>query len=134
MLKEYKDNMYTVAVIKKFTAQHFLVGGDWGEENNIHSHDYQLELQLYGEKLNHHGYLIDIIEIESKLDMILDYFRNKTLNDLIEFNELNPSIENFSCIICKMLINNMSSKNLNSITVKLWENDFAWASFSKEFK
>ena len=126
--------MYTVAVIRKFTAQHFLIGGDWGDENKSHSHNYQLEVQLHGEKLNHYGYLIDIIQIESQLDMILNYFRNKTLNDLIEFNEINPSIENFSHIICKMLMHNISQKNLDSITVRLWESESAWASYSEKFK
>ena len=127
-----RDNMYTVAVIKKFTAHHFLVGGDWGEENKIHSHRYQLELQVHGKKLNQHGYLIDIVQIESQLDLVLDYFRDKTLNGLIEFKGLNPSIENFSHIICMKLISNISIENLNSITVKLWENEVAWASFKKE--
>ena len=126
--------MYTVAVIRKFTAQHFLIGGEWGDENKSHSHNYQLEVQLHGEKLNHYGYLIDIIQIESQLDMILNYFRNKTLNDLIEFNEINPSMENFSRIIYKMLMHNISQKNLDSITVRLWENEVAWASYSETFE
>jgi 6-pyruvoyltetrahydropterin/6-carboxytetrahydropterin synthase len=126
--------MYTVAVIRNFTAKHFLVGGDWGEENNVHSHHYQLELQLYGKELNQHGYLVDIVEIESELDAIIDYFGDKTLNDLKEFSGLNPSIENFSRIICKKLIYKIMSKNLNSITVKLWENDFAWSAYSEELQ
>jgi 6-pyruvoyltetrahydropterin/6-carboxytetrahydropterin synthase len=30
--------MYVVAVKREFDAQHFLIGGDWGPENEIHSH------------------------------------------------------------------------------------------------
>jgi len=126
--------MYTVAVIRNFTAQHFLVGGDWGEENDIHSHHYQLEVKLFGTELNQHGYLVDIVEIESELDAIIDYFGDKTLNDLKEFSGLNPSIENFSRIIWKKLTDKITGKNLKSITVKLWENEFAWSAYSEELR
>jgi 6-pyruvoyltetrahydropterin/6-carboxytetrahydropterin synthase len=43
--------MYTVAVKRDFVAQHFLVGGDWGAENQKHSHHYEVELQLEGATL-----------------------------------------------------------------------------------
>ncbi|MBT7783576.1 MAG: 6-carboxytetrahydropterin synthase, partial [Anaerolineae bacterium] len=56
--------MYTVAVKRKFVAQHFLIGGDWGAENFLHSHHYQVELQLEGATLDKHGYLVDIVDIE----------------------------------------------------------------------
>jgi hypothetical protein len=32
--------MYTVAVKRDFIASHFLVGGDWGSENERHAHHY----------------------------------------------------------------------------------------------
>ena len=35
--------MYTLAVKRDFIAQHFLVGGDWGEENENHAHQYKTE-------------------------------------------------------------------------------------------
>jgi 6-pyruvoyltetrahydropterin/6-carboxytetrahydropterin synthase len=30
--------MYTVTITRDFVAQHFLIGGDWGAENQWHSH------------------------------------------------------------------------------------------------
>ncbi|MCB0456071.1 MAG: 6-carboxytetrahydropterin synthase, partial [Aequorivita sp.] len=74
--------MYTVAVKRNFTAQHFLVGGDWGAENEWHSHHYVVELQLEGDSLDQHGYLVDIVDIEFHLDKIVAYYRDRTLNDL----------------------------------------------------
>jgi 6-pyruvoyltetrahydropterin/6-carboxytetrahydropterin synthase len=32
--------MYTVAVRRDFIAQHYLIGGDWGAENELHAHHY----------------------------------------------------------------------------------------------
>ena len=30
--------MYTVSVKRDFIARHFLIGGDWGRENEPHAH------------------------------------------------------------------------------------------------
>jgi len=44
--------MYTVTITRDFVAQHFLVGGDWGAENQWHSHHYQVEVRLEGATLD----------------------------------------------------------------------------------
>ena len=92
--------MYTLAVQRDFIAQHYLVGGDWGAENQPHSHHYRLELRLEGDHLDQHGYLVDIVEVERQLDDLVAAHRDKMLNDLPEFAGLNPSIEHFTHIIC----------------------------------
>ena len=68
--------MYTVAVKRDFIAQHYLIGGDWGPENDLHSHHYVLELQLEGTDLDQHGYLVDIVEIEANLEALIAKFRD----------------------------------------------------------
>jgi 6-pyruvoyltetrahydropterin/6-carboxytetrahydropterin synthase len=125
--------MYHVAVRRDFDAQHFLIGGDWGPENDLHSHHYLLEVQLRGEQLDKHGYLVDIVDIESHLESLIDFYSDKVLNELPEFSGMNPSIENFSRIFCLRMAAEIKAPNLNSITIKLWENDIAWASFQQEF-
>ena len=121
--------MYTVAVKRDFVAQHYLIGGDWGAENELHSHHYVAELRLDGATLDQHGYLVDIVEIEQQLDALVTYYRDKTLNDFPEFAGLNPSIEHFARILCQTLANHISAPNLNALTVIVWENDIAWASY-----
>jgi 6-pyruvoyltetrahydropterin/6-carboxytetrahydropterin synthase len=121
--------MYTVAVKRDFVAQHFLIGGDWGAENFKHSHHYVIELQLKGDTLDQHGYLVDIVDIEKHLNELVAYYRDHTLNDLPEFNGLNPSIEHFSRILCQTLASRIKAATLKAMTVKLWENEIAWASY-----
>ncbi|MCB0107483.1 MAG: 6-carboxytetrahydropterin synthase [Caldilineaceae bacterium] len=121
--------MYTLAVKRDFVAQHFLIGGDWGAENSWHSHHYQVEVQLEGRELDHHGYMVDIVDVERNLDAIVDEYRDKTLNDLPEFNGLNPSIEHFTRIVCTTLVARIKANNLEAVTVKIWENEIAWASY-----
>jgi 6-pyruvoyltetrahydropterin/6-carboxytetrahydropterin synthase len=124
--------MYTVAVKRDFIAQHYLIGGDWGAENELHSHHYQAEVQLEGADLDQHGYLADIVDIETALDALIARYRDQTLNDLPEFSGLNPSIERFSKILCQSLVERIQAANLSVVTVKLWENDLAWASYRVE--
>ena len=124
--------MYTVAVKRDFVAQHFLVGGDWGAENQKHSHHYQVELQLEGAALDEHGYLVDIVDIEANLNALVAGYRDKTLNDLAEFAGLNPSIEHLARHLCDTLAERIQAANISALTVKLWENEIAWAAYRKE--
>ncbi|HEX6385018.1 MAG TPA: 6-carboxytetrahydropterin synthase [Anaerolineae bacterium] len=121
--------MYTIAVKRDFVAQHFLVGGDWGAENEWHSHHYVVEVQLEGMSLDQHGYLVDIVDIENRLETLVASYRDQTLNELPEFAGLNPSIEHFARIFCQGLAERIQTPNLSSITVKIWENEIAWASY-----
>ncbi len=124
--------MYTVAVKRDFVAQHFLIGGDWGAENEWHSHHYQVEVQLHGTTLDRHGYLVDIVEINHQLESLIARYRDKTLNDLPEFKDLNPSLEHFARIFCQALAERIQAPNLSAVTVNLWENDTTWAAYRQE--
>jgi 6-pyruvoyltetrahydropterin/6-carboxytetrahydropterin synthase len=124
--------MYQVAVKRDFVAQHYLIGGDWGRENQSHSHHYVLELELTGENLDQHGYLVDIVDIEKNLDRLVEVYRDQTLNGQPPFAGLNPSLERFARILCESLAESIRADNIRRFTVRLWENEIAWASFSLE--
>ena len=126
--------MYTVAVKRDFVAQHFLIGGDWGPENQRHSHHYQVEVRLEGDKLDQHGYLVDIVDIEAQLEALVAYYRDQTLNDLPEFEELNPSIERFSRILAETLAGRIQAATLRAVNVQVWENEIAWAAYRHELR
>ena len=126
------DSIYTVAVQRNFVAHHFLFGGDWCSENEIHSHQYRVEVRLEGRELDQHGYLVDIVEIEELLDNLVSKFRDRSLNELPEFMGLNPSIEHFSRIFCEEFCDGLKADNILAVTSIIWENDIAWASFRRE--
>ena len=110
--------MYTVAVTRDFIANHYLIGGDWGSENQPHAHHYVAEV---------------IVAIEANLDAIVSRFRDVLLNDLAEFAGLNPSIEHFSRIITEQLLAAINPPGSGALRVKLWENATCWAAFRQEF-
>ena len=122
--------MYTVAVVRDFIARHYLVGGDWGAENQEHSHHYRVEVRLSGRELDEHGYLVDIVEIESGLDGLAARYRDAVLNDLPEFAGLNPSLEHFARLLCQALARKLHAPNLERIAVRLWEHESAWAEYA----
>lgn len=121
--------MYTLGVRRDFIARHFLIGGDWGPENDPNSHHYILELQLEGRELDRHGYLVDIVDVEKHLDEIVNYYKEQMLNDKLEFSGLNPSIEHFARILATSLSERINAENISTLRIVLWENDSAWASY-----
>jgi 6-pyruvoyltetrahydropterin/6-carboxytetrahydropterin synthase len=125
--------MYLLAVQRDFIASHYLIGGDWGPENQLHAHHYKVEIILEGDQLDEHGYLVDIVDVEENLENLVTHFRDKILNELSEFKGLNPSIEHFCRIFLTAISAKIQAKNLSAITVKIWENEIAWTSYRKKF-
>jgi 6-pyruvoyltetrahydropterin/6-carboxytetrahydropterin synthase len=124
--------MYTLCVERDFVAQHFLIGGDWGAENEWHSHHYRMALELSGRTLDQHGYLVDIVEVERLFGEMVLRYKDKTLNDLPEFAGLNPSIEHFCRLACLRFAEGITAANIEAITVRIWENEIAWAAYRME--
>ena len=125
--------MYTLSVQRDFIARHFLIGGDWGAENDPHSHHYVIDVRLQATQLDQHGYLVDIVQVEAELDKVIDYFGERMLNELPEFEGLNPSLEHFSRIACEKLLKGIDPPGTGRFSVRLWENDTCWASYSQDY-
>ena len=120
---------YSIGLLRAFVAQHRLVGGDWGRENQRHSHHYRLEVILEGDALDRHGYLVDISVVEPRLDVVVERYRDQMLNELPEFGDANPALERFAALIADRLIADGATQGggVRVLTVKLWESDAAYA-------
>lgn len=121
--------MYQVAIRKPLTAFHQLIGGDWGKENEHHSHDYVFEIIIEGEALDRHGYLFDIAELRKHADKAHARYSGKTLNELPEFKGLNPSVEHFARLFAHELCDGLALPGTTALTIKLWEDPETWASY-----
>lgn len=122
--------MYQLMVRRDFVAQHYLTVPDCGPENEWHSHHFDVEVLMEGDTLTENGYLVDIVEVEKVLDTLVDRYRDATLNDLPEFEDLNPSIEHFARLFCTSFCKQLDPERLRSTTVKIWEDENAWASYT----
>jgi 6-pyruvoyltetrahydropterin/6-carboxytetrahydropterin synthase len=126
--------VYSVTVRTEFIAQHFLIGGDWGPENQRNSHHYVLELTLEGPTLDQHGYLVDILAVDAALQELRGAFSDRLLNDMPEFAGLNPSIEQFARILCERLAGALDAPNLTAISARVWENAVASAAYHQTLR
>lgn len=120
---------YSVSVTRVLIAQHFLIGGDFGPENDLNSHSYRIEARYEGTRLDQHGFLLDIDQIQRQLDGLVARYRDRTLNDLPEFNGLNPSVENFARILSDQLM--VDAPNVTALEVTVWEDESASAGYRR---
>ena len=72
--------------------------------------------------------------MEMRLEKILGAYEDKLLNEQPSFAGLNPSIEHFARIITDDFLRQGGLSNIGAIRVRIWENDQAWASYSREFQ
>ncbi len=121
---------YTLTVSRDFIAQHYLIGGDWGAENEPHSHHYRIDLILSGPDLDRNGYLVDIVAVEARIEKFVDRFRDAMLNDLPEFVGLNPSIEHFARIAWESLTPALLPSSVREAAVRMHENEIASVTYS----
>jgi 6-pyruvoyltetrahydropterin/6-carboxytetrahydropterin synthase len=127
-------SQFTVGVIREFIASHFLFGGDWGRENQPHAHHYRMEAIFAGDELDRHGYLLDIAVAKEHIDALVARFRDRTLNDLPELAGRNPGLEPFARALAdglaRSLLPALPPRTLTSLTIKLWENEEAFAAYT----
>lgn len=120
---------YALGVNTGFTARHYLVGGDFGPEGELHAHDYRVEVVLEGDELDEHGFLVDIVRVKAELGRLVERYRDATLNELPELAGLNPGCEVFARVFAESLKDGIDARHLEALTVKIWENAEAWARY-----
>ena len=121
--------MYRLCLQRDFSARHRLVGGDWGAESDLHPHDYRIEWELRADVLDHHGFLVDLLDVERSLTEVVERYRDALLNDLPEFADANPSLERFVKVLWERLA--ASLPPAIQCAVRLWENESAWAGYEQ---
>jgi 6-pyruvoyltetrahydropterin/6-carboxytetrahydropterin synthase len=124
--------MYELMVRRDFIAQHYLTIPNAGPENEWHSHHFTIEIELQGNELNEYGYLVDIDDVKRSLDDIESRYRDATLNDLEEFDGLNPSVEHFARFCSGIALEHIDGGNIDRVTLRIWEDEEAWAAYTTE--
>lgn len=122
---------YQLTVRREFVAQHFLIVPDPGPEGEVHSHVFTAEVTFAGPELGEYGYLVNIDHVEAVLDDLEDRYRDTLLNDLPEFADRNPSVERFAKVFGDRLADALADPTPTRLTVRLWEDDLAWASHER---
>ena len=123
--------MYEVSVRAHFSAAHSIrdIGGNC---ENLHGHNFKVEVYLQSEELREDGTVMDFRELKSELNSVLDLLDHTNLNDIPPFDQINPSSENIAEYIYRELksgIENMGAYSVNNIRVNVWESETSMASY-----
>ena len=115
--------MISVTRKSHFNAAHRLNNPKWSVEKNreffglcnnenYHGHNYDLDVTVSGELDKESGYLIDMKELSTLIEIEIESrFDHKNLNlDTQEFKNLNPTAENIAIIIWNILRKKIDQK------------------------
>lgn len=116
--------MYEIMVEGQFAAAHRLLNYD-GICENIHGHNWKVQVYLIGTDLDQAGILVDFKHVNQSLNEILVLLDHKDINTLDEFKNQSPSSE----LIAKFIYYRMKEKFSIVSKVSAWETDKARASF-----
>ena len=115
--------MFEVTVEETFAAGHALRNYK-GKCENVHGHNYRVQVTLAGEELDANGLLVDFVELKKELNTILETMDHRFLNEVPPFDVLNPSAENMARYIFDRLRDGLEGKGPARVTwVRLWETD-----------
>jgi 6-pyruvoyltetrahydropterin/6-carboxytetrahydropterin synthase len=99
-------------VEKHFEAAHYLRGYQ-GKCENVHGHRYRIVVKVRADKLNDIGLAYDFTDLKRHLNAILERFDHVCLNDIVPFDEINPSAENIASTIYNELKEKLSADSFD---------------------
>ena len=120
--------MFEVCVEHTFAAAHALRNYR-GKCENLHGHNYRVQVAIEGEEVDANGLLYDFADLKRSLRATSEYLDHRNLNELKPFDEVNPSAEN----IAKFIYDEMQkSTTAASIAyVRVWETDTSYATYRR---
>ncbi|MDY6823202.1 MAG: 6-carboxytetrahydropterin synthase QueD [Thermodesulfobacteriota bacterium] len=120
--------MFELKVVTHFAAAHRLkmVGNKC---ENLHGHNWKVEVCVSGSKLTDAGLLIDFGELKSHVATVIDELDHRFLNDLDCFDNGNPSSENIATYIAGRVDRLLTSTNARISRVAVWESENACATY-----
>ncbi len=123
------NSFYEVMIERDFSSAHQLRGYK-GKCENLHGHNYKIEIYARGSELNNIGLLIDFGDLKKAADEITKYFDHRNLNELPPFDEeLNPSAENLARYILEYLNSRLGDERVSVWKVRCFETPTSIATY-----
>ena|SRR3989339_32555 len=121
--------MYEVTIKKSFSAAHLLkeIGGKCEE---LHGHNFLVEVSVAAESLNSEGLLIDFRVVKGWTDEVLEQLDHKYLNELEYFKSINPSSEQLARFLYDRISEKSRQAKITLSRVTVWESENSCVSYS----
>lgn len=120
--------MYEVAIRKRFAAAHQLRGYG-GKCENLHGHNWIVEVGVEGASLDDVGLLLDFNILKGHVDDVLEELDHKYLNDHDWFKTRNPSSENLARYLHEQISARINSPGLAVTFLRVWESEDSVATY-----
>jgi 6-pyruvoyltetrahydropterin/6-carboxytetrahydropterin synthase len=111
--------MFEIRVEKTIACAHRLFNYN-GPCEELHGHNYRIEVAYTGTELDSYGMLVDFTDVKRVFNSVLDTLDHKYLNDLPAFKELSPSAENIAAHIFREM-NRTPFERGKLSSVSVWE-------------
>ncbi len=119
--------MFSVVVKSKISSAHFLREYK-GKCENLHGHNYLIEVKINSGKLNKEGMVVDFALLKALLKEILIKIDHHLINEIDFFKINNPTSENIALYIFLELKKRLE-KDLTLEKVRIWETDEQYAEY-----
>ena len=114
---------------RNFSSAHQLRGYR-GKCENLHGHNYKIEIYARGKELNNIGLLVDFVELKRAADDLVTYLDHKNLNELEPFVvEQNPSAENVARFVLEKLAAKINDERVQIYKVRCFETPTSVATY-----
>ena len=120
--------MYELKVVTRFAAAHQLTMVGTKCEN-MHGHNWKIEVYVIGKNLDKAGVLVDFGVIKKNVAEIMTMLDHKYLNELDCFEGKQPSSENIAYFVATELQQRIDNPAVSVSRVTAWESDDAGATY-----
>ncbi|MEO7995142.1 MAG: 6-carboxytetrahydropterin synthase [bacterium] len=118
-------------IVRRISSAHFL-RDYYGKCENLHGHNYRIEIVVRGSALNPADYLVDFTAFKRQVDGFLDAtLDHQCLNVLPAFQEgaWNPSSENLARFIALNVVPLLGETPASLYSVTVWETEVQCATY-----
>jgi 6-pyruvoyltetrahydropterin/6-carboxytetrahydropterin synthase len=121
--------MFEVMIERNFSSAHQLRGYR-GKCENLHGHNYKIEIYARGRELDKTGLLVDFVELKAAADEVVGYLDHRNINELPPFDEkLNPSAENLARFILERVASRVGDERVQVFKVRCFETPTSVATY-----
>jgi 6-pyruvoyltetrahydropterin/6-carboxytetrahydropterin synthase len=116
--------MFEIFVEHTFAAAHQLRNYH-GKCENLHGHNYKVQVGMEGPDVDANGLLFDFTELKKRLRATSEYLDHQFINELQPFDRINPTAENIAKYFFDEIQRHLSDGKV--AYVRVWETDTSCA-------
>jgi len=115
--------VFEVSAQQTFAAGHALRNYH-GKCENVHGHNYRVQVTVEGESLDETGLLVDFVELKRLMSQVIERLDHRFINDISPFDVLNPSAENLAKYFWDEISRDLKGDVPVRVSeVRVWETD-----------